>query len=250
MSIEFFKYHGLGNDFLLLYEQEVDSNLARSLCDRHEGVGADGVIQIRKSDHVDFDIFVYNADGSLAEVSGNGLRCVGKFLYDREIHRDSILRIEAGGEVKVLELTLSDGKVASVRADMGIGIDQGDVELFGRKWKKISTGNPHAVTFVEDIDSAPVADLGPMVEHHPEFPNRTNVEFVMPEGDLLHVRFWERGVGITLASGTGACAAAVAAGLRRCTVRTLGGDLTIERDEEDRLHMTGPATFVFEGRMP
>lgn len=249
MGLEFSKYHGLRNDFLLVFEQEVTPQLARWMCDRFAGVGADGVIQISRSTVADFSFSLLNADGSPAEVSGNGLRCVGKFLYDRGLHSDSTIKVEAGGEIKVLELEIRDGQVESVRADMGIPREEGEIELFGLNWKKISTGNPHAVTFVDDIASAPVTEVGPQVETHPEFPNRTNVEFVQPDGEVLHVRFWERGVGVTNSSGTGSCAAAVAGGMPKTIVRTLGGDLLIERGEDGRLFMSGPAEHVFDGRI-
>lgn len=247
---EFSKYEGLGNDFLLVFEQEMTADLARRMCDRHRGVGADGVIVIARSDAADFSFLLYNADGSIAEVSGNGLRCVGKFLYERGHHRDTTLKVEAGGSIKVLELAVEGGKVASVRADMGLPTEEGDIELHGRVWKRVYTGNPHAVTFVDDIEKAPVEELGPKVESDPAFPNRTNVEFVQVDGDVLHVRFWERGVGVTMASGTGSCAATVAAGLGRATVRTLGGELLIEIDDAGRVFMSGPARHVFDGRMP
>lgn len=250
MGVEFSKYHGLANDFLLVYEQDVTPDLARLLCNRYTGVGADGVIRISRSDSADFSFVLFNADGSIAEVSGNGLRCVGKYLYERGIHTETTIKVEAAGEVKVLDLDVSGGLVRSVRVDMGMPVEEGEVELFGRRWRKVSIGNPHAVTFVDDITGAPVEDLGPQVENHPHFPNRTNVEFVQVEGDLLHVRFWERGVGVTNASGTGSCAAAVASGQAVVTVRSPGGDLRIERDEGGRLFMTGPAEHVFDGRLP
>lgn len=249
MSLEFSKYHGLGNDFLLVFEQEVTPELAIAMCDRNFGVGADGVIKITRSERADFSFLLFNADGSIAEVSGNGLRCVGKFLYERGLHPDTTIKVEAGGEVKVLELSVEDGVVTGIRADMGAPVEQGEITLHGAVWKRISTGNPHAVTFVDDIDAAPVTTLGPLIERDAAFPDRTNVEFIKVEGDVVHARFWERGVGVTLASGTGSCASLVASGLRRATVRTLGGDLLIEWDPSGRLFMTGPAEHVFDGRL-
>lgn len=250
MTLEFSKYHGLGNDFLIVYQQQVTPELARHLCDRYRGVGADGVIVLNPSETADFSFVLYNADGSTAEVSGNGLRCVGKYLYEKGLHPDQAIKVEAAGDIKVLELEVSGGKVVAVRADMGTPEEEGEVELFGLTWKLVSTGNPHAVTFLDDIETAPVTEIGPQVENHPRFPNRTNVEFVQSEGDLIHVRFWERGVGVTNSSGTGSCAAAVANGRPRTTVRTLGGDLVIERDADGRLFMTGPAEYVFDGQLP
>lgn len=249
LTLEFSKYHGLSNDFLLVYEQEVDGDLARSMCERYTGVGADGVIVIKRSTSADFTFALFNADGGVAEVSGNGLRCVGKFLYEKGLHDSPILNIEAAGEVKVLELDIQEGAVMSVRADMGLPKEEGEVELHGLVWKLINTGNPHAVTVVEDIDAAPVSTLGPLIENDPMFPDRTNVEFIHVVGDVVHARFWERGVGVTMASGTGSCASLVASGLKRGTVRTLGGDLSIELDPTGRLFMSGPAVHVFDGRL-
>lgn len=249
MTLEFSKYHGLGNDFLIVYEQEVSTPLAMYMCHRNYGVGADGVIVVEKSSAADFSFRLLQPDGSEAEVSGNGLRCLGKFLYEKGHHRDTTIKIEAGGEIKVLDLILDGGRVSGVRADMGVPVIGGEVELHGRNWKKINTGNPHAVTIVDDVETAPVTELGPLIEADPHFPNRTNVEFIKVEGDVVQARFWERGVGVTLASGTGSCASLVASGLRRATVRTPGGDLEIEWDDADRLQMTGPAVHVFDGRL-
>jgi diaminopimelate epimerase len=248
LKIEFAKYHGLGNDFILVYEQPVDARAAIEMCHRNLGVGGDGVIVIGPSELADFSFLLYNADGGVAEVSGNGLRCVGKFLYDRGHHTDTTVTVEAGGQVKVLELTVEDGVVTSVRADMGMPVEEEDIELHGRVWKRTITGNPHATTFVDDIEAAPVTELGPLIEHDPAFPNRTNVEFAKVEADVIHARFWERGVGVTQSSGTGSSACLVASGLRRATVRTPGGDLLIEREPDGRLFMTGPAVHVFDGR--
>lgn len=248
MTIEFSKYHGLGNDFILVYEQPMDPATAIAMCDRNLGVGGDGVIVIGPSELADFSFLLYNADGGIAEVSGNGLRCVGKFLYDNGHHRDTTVTVEAGGQVKVLELTVEGGVVTSVRADMGIPEVLGDITLHGRVWKRTVTGNPHATTFVDDIDAVPVTELGPLVEHDPAFPNRTNVEFAQVQDDVIHARFWERGVGVTQSSGTGSSACLVASGLSRATVRTPGGDLFVEREPNGRLFMTGPAVHVFDGR--
>lgn len=249
MPIEFSKYHGLGNDFLLVYKQHMDAPAAAKILDRHYGVGADGLIHINPSEAADFSFVLYQPDGSVAEVSGNGLRCVGKFLYEKNITDQTSIKIEAAGQLKLLELSVENGIVTGVRADMGLAVDEGRVELHGRVWRKINTGNPHAVTIVDDIQAAPVDELGPLIENDPHFPNRTNVEFIMVEPPVVHARFWERGVGPTLASGTGSCASLVASGLAEATVRTLGGDLHIQLDEQNRLFMTGPAEHVFDGRV-
>lgn len=248
MSIEFSKYHGLGNDFILVFEQELDPGRAVALCDRNRGVGGDGVIQIAPSTTADFSFLLYNADGGIAEVSGNGLRCVGKFLYDRGHTSSTTVSVEAAGEVKWLELLVESGAVTSVRADMGVPVVLDDIELHGRRWKRTITGNPHATTFMDDIEDAPLLELGPLIEHDPAFPDRTNVEFAQVEGDVIHARFWERGVGVTQSSGTGSSACLVASGLPKAIVRTPGGDLQIERNDEGRLFMTGPAVHVFDGR--
>lgn len=248
MTIEFSKYHGLGNDFILVFRQPMDGPTAIAMCDRNLGVGGDGVILIGPSDTADFSFLLYNADGGIAEVSGNGLRCVGKFLYDKGHHTGTRVTVEAAGQVKVLDLTVEDGAVVSVRADIGIPVEEPDIELHGRIWKRTITGNPHATTFVDDIDAAPVTTLGPLMENDPAFPNRTNVEFAKVQGDVIHARFWERGVGVTQSSGTGSSACLVASGLPRATVRTPGGDLLISKEPDGRLFMTGPAVHVFDGR--
>ncbi|MGH7426074.1 MAG: diaminopimelate epimerase, partial [Candidatus Methylomirabilales bacterium] len=192
----------------------------------------------------------YNADGGLAEVSGNGLRCLGKFLYEKGHHLSRHLTIEAGGETKALELHGEGMTVEVVRVDMGVPLDEGEIVLHGRTWRLVSLGNPHAVTFVEDLEGAPVAELGPLVERDPTFPNRTNVEFARVEGDVVGVRFWERGVGVTLSSGSGSCAAVAAAGLTRASVRTPGGELLVERNGRGHMFLSGPAAHVFDGTIP
>jgi diaminopimelate epimerase len=248
MNLQFSKYQGCGNDFLLVHGGDMTAGLARAMCDRHFGVGADGVIVIGDSDVADFSFLLYNADGGIAELSGNGLRCVGAFLHERGLHCSTTLTVEAAGQVKTLDLVVNGGMVAGVRVDMGVPSEGDEVELHGLKWRLVTTGNPHAVTLVDRIEDAPVTEIGPLVENDPRFPNRTNVEFVHVAGrDTLDVRFWERGVGVTLASGTGSCASLVASGLRSATVRTLGGDLLVERREDGGLTMTGPAEHVFDG---
>jgi diaminopimelate epimerase len=247
VGIEFSKYHGLGNDFILVFEQPLDAKVARQMCDRNLGVGADGVILITRGERADFSFLLYNADGGIAEVSGNGLRCVGKYLYDRGLHPATTLTLEAAGQIKTLELTVADGVTTAVRADMGVPQRLGPIELQGRVWIRVLTGNPHAVTFIDDLNTAPVTELGPLIENDPAFPDRTNVEFARVEGKVVHARFWERGVGVTQASGTGASACVVAAELAEATVRMPGGELLIEQID-GRLYMTGPAAHVFDWR--
>lgn len=247
MRVDFSKYQGLGNDFLLVFEQEVNAAIAQRMCDRHFGIGADGVIEIGRSSAADFSFKLFNADGSIAEISGNGLRCVGKFVNDKKLHSGESVKIEAAGEVRLLDLISTDGVVVAVKAEMGVARHEGEINLQGLVWRRVNTGNPHAVTFVDDIDSAPTETVGPLVEIDRAFPARTNVEFVEIRGNELFVRFWERGVGVTLASGSGSCAAVVASGLPAATVHTLGGDLFIENAASGALVMTGPAAFVFDG---
>lgn len=251
--IEFSKYHGLGNDFIIVFVEDVTPELARFACDRHFGIGADGIIRLvpSSSPDIDFHFRLYNPDGGLAEVSGNGLRCVGKFLHEAGLWAQTGVRVECGGEVKVVEILVADRQVASVRVDMGVPQLQGTVDLFDRTWHKVTTGNPHAVTIVDDLAAVPILEVGPQVETHEHFPNRTNVEFVQLDGDdAISVRFWERGVGVTLASGSGSTASVVAAGLERATVRTLGGDLVVERGEDGHMYQTGPAAHVYDGALP
>jgi len=247
MRVDFSKYQGLGNDFLLVFEQEVNAAIAQRMCDRHFGIGADGVIEIGRSSAADFSFKLFNADGSIAEISGNGLRCVGKFVNDKKLHSGESVKIEAAGEVRLLDLISTDGVVVAVKAEMGVARHEGEINLQGLVWRRVNTGNPHAVTFVDDIERAPTETVGPLVEIDRAFPARTNVEFVEIRGNELFVRFWERGVGVTLASGSGSCAAVVASGLPAATVHTLGGDLFIENAASGALVMTGPAAFVFDG---
>lgn len=250
--LEFSKYQGLGNDFILVFVEDVTPELARFMCDRHFGIGADGVIRVLPASNPDFDFHfrLFNADGGTAEVSGNGVRCVARFLHEAGLWAQPTVRIEAGGQVKVAEITVSGG-VADVRVDMGVPERLGSVELFERTWHKVATGNPHAVTIVEDIELAPVAELGPLMEVHEHFPNRTNVEFVAVDGpEEISVRFWERGVGPTLASGSGSSAAVVAAGLEKATVKTLGGNLVVELGADGHVYQSGPAVHVFDGALP
>ncbi len=251
--LEFSKYEGLGNDFIVIFVEDMTPELARFMCDRHFGIGADGVIRILPASNPDYDFHfrLFNADGGPAEVSGNGLRCVGRFLHEAGLWSQPRVKVETGGQVKVIEVSVSGGEVAEVRVDMGVPEQQGTVELFGRTWHKVVTGNPHAVTIVDDIESAPVTELGPQVETHESFPNRTNVEFCKIEGpDAVSVRFWERGVGLTLASGSGSTAAVAVAGLDKATVRTLGGDLLVEKGPDGHFYQSGPARHIFDGALP
>ena len=275
--MKFTKMQGLGNDFVMvdgfaesLIEAELPG-LARRICDRHFGVGGDGLILALPSEKADFRMRLINSDGSEAEHCGNGIRCVAKLVYDLG-HTDNVrITVETVGRINVLELTAENGRVNRVRVDMGkpvlrradipmAGEPDGEaiefpIEVDGRSlaFTCVSMGNPHAVTFVENVSQFPVTHLGPMVENHPAFPRRTNTEFIEVLGrNELKMRVWERGAGETLACGTGACASLVAAVLtgradRRAVVHLPGGDLEIEWADNDRIYMTGPAVTVFEG---
>jgi diaminopimelate epimerase len=275
--VNFTKMHGLGNDFVMVdgleehLEEAALPDLARRVCDRHFGVGADGLILALPSDLADFRMRLINADGSEAEHCGNGIRCVAKLVYDRgHTHADRIT-VETVGRINTLDLSTSGGRVESVRVDMaepvfarsripmtgpegGEAVDE-PLEVEGRTlaFTCVSMGNPHAVTFVEDPEAFPVETLGPKIEHHAVFPRRTNVEFIQVlAANELKMRVWERGAGETLACGTGACAAVVAGARtgragRRAVVHLRGGDLHIEWADDNHVYMTGPATTVFGG---
>ncbi len=273
-DLAFAKYHGTGNDFVMIEDVAdrlmVDGDLARRLCDRRFGVGADGVIRVAPGGDSDFFMDHRNADGTLAQMCGNGIRCLGKLVFDRGLTAKTEITVGTRSGVKQLSLHVASGFVDSVTVGMGpasfargalpmLG-DAEDAfigepfEVGGRSFKAtaLSMGNPHLVLFVEeDPDDLDVGKLGPIVEHHEMFPEKTNVEFVAVQGDDVKVRVWERGVGETMACGTGACAALVAAneaGLApaRANVLFPGGALVVERGE-DQVMLTGPAVRVFEG---
>jgi diaminopimelate epimerase len=248
--MEFSKYEGTGNDFIVVFDEEVTPELAIKMCHRNFGVGADGVIVLKPSEVADFSFVLFNADGSLGEVSGNGLRCVGKFLHDKGHSTATSIKVDAGGEIKVLDLIKQDDAVTQVRVDMGIPADKGHLQMNGQTWHQIDTGNPHVVTMVDDPQEVSVAEIGEAMEHDPVFPDRTNVHFIKVEGDRIKARFWERGVGETLACGTGSVASLIASGLDSATVVSKGGDLLVEKDPSGRVFLTGPAKHVFDGRLP
>lgn len=263
------KMHGIGNDYVfadcIKEKMENPAELAVRISDRHFGVGSDGLILICPSERADYEMRVYNADGSYARMCGNGIRCVGKYLYDNGYVRGDTVAIESGGSVKRLRLLIENGICTGAQVDMGkpespgiagrrdahavlkIGAEQHRLTL-------VSVGNPHAVEFVEDTDSVALEQLGPLIEHHELFPDRTNVEFVQCiDAHTIKMRVWERGSGETFACGTGAVASAVASILDgRCeageiTVHLKGGDLRIAWDGKDGpAFMEGPASYVFE----
>lgn len=275
--IEFAKYHGLGNDFILIdnrhqTEPIVTSSEAIQLCDRHFGIGADGVIFVLPGDDAEYAMRIFNADGSEPEMCGNGIRCLAEFIAylegSEQAGRSYRLQTLAGVITPRLE-----GK-GQVTVDMGMPqllaseipttlspaqekVIEKHLNVAGRDWSVtcVSMGNPHCITFVEDAESIKLAELGPQFENHPAFPKRINTEFIqVVRPDYLKMRVWERGAGATLACGTGACAAVVAGVLAKrshslCTVELPGGCLQIRWSEADgRVYMTGPAQRVFTGR--
>ena len=277
--MRFTKMHGIGNDYVYLdcvrnAPPADPAALSRAVSDRHFGIGSDGLILIGPSERADARMRMFNADGSESEMCGNGLRCVAKFVYDHGIARKPRLAIETGRGVLSVDLEVTNDKVSRVRVNMGKPILQssdiptklpgdppvnapltiGD-ETFAVTC--VSMGNPHAVAFLPDVAAFPLEVVGPKVEHHPMFPRRVNAHFVQVHSpNEVTMRTWERGSGITLACGTGACAVCVAGVLTGMTARKLlahlpGGDLELEWNEADNnVYMTGPAAEVFTGEWP
>lgn len=273
--MKFTKMHGLGNDYVYVncFEEKIDNPpaVARFVSDRHFGIGSDGLIMINPSKTADFEMEMYNADGSRGEMCGNGIRCVAKYVYDYGLTDKTQISVETLGGIKYLDLTVEDGKVSLVKVDMGKPELEADlipiisereqvidepIEVDGKEYHMtgVSMGNPHAVIYVEDVKGLDLEKIGPKFENHERFPKRINTEFVhCIDRQTVEMRVWERGSGETLACGTGACAVAVSSILNnltdtQVTVKLLGGDLQIEWDrEKDRVFMTGPATVVFDG---
>ena len=257
----FTKMHGLGNDYLYVYGAvpEDIAQLSRELSQRHFGAGSDGMIYISPSDIADFKMRIFNADGSEAKMCGNGIRCVGKYVYDKGYTDKTHLKIETLSGIKYLDLQPVGGKVKTVAVHMGAAVPEKDraLELDGIQvcCTPVSVGNPHAVIFVDDIETAPLTELGPRLAHHEAFPDGVNVEFVQVlSKNELRMRVWERGSGVTMACGTGACASAMAAVVKgQCSydapiyVRLDGGTLNIQIAPDNTVTMTGPAETVYEG---
>ena len=277
MPIPFTKMHGIGNDYIYVdcFRNPMPhdpAGLSRRISDRHCGVGGDGLILICPSDKADARMRMFNADGSEAEMCGNGIRCVAKYVYDHGLIRKPTITVETGRGVLTLDLEVAAGSVQQVKVDMGEPILDGrlipttlpgnppmNVTLPGHNLAVtcVSMGNPHCVIFVEEITDLLVHGTGPKVEVDPAFPRRTNVEFVrVNRPDDVTMRVWERGSGETMACGTGACAVAVASALtgrtqRRIAAHLRGGDLQLHWSESDNhVYMTGPATEVFHGTWP
>lgn len=260
--MKFTKMHGLGNDYLYVYSEtdpENPSALSMKLSDRHFGPGSDGMIWILPSQIADFRMRIFNADGSEAKMCGNGIRCVGKYVFEKGYTHKTLLTVETLSGIKKLKLFEENGKIVRVSVEMGKA-EAGSPATLTVKGEKVtytpvSVGNPHAVIFTEDAEKAPLEVLGPAIEHHSAFPGGVNVEFVQKiDEHTLRMRVWERGSGITMACGTGACASAAAAvnaemfpeGSDVC-VRLDGGDLLIRVSKNGEIVMTGPAETIYEG---
>ncbi len=282
--MKFTKMHGIGNDYVYVncFEEMVrePSRVAELVSSRHFGIGSDGLILIKPSETADFCMEMYNADGSPGSMCGNGIRCVAKYVYDHGMTNMTRIRIETGAGIKTLELSVQEGKVSMVTVDMGAPVLTSNgaasslacrdrealtpeqiwesITVGGNTYEMIciSVGNPHAVVFVEDTDSFPVEQIGPLFENHPRFPDRVNTEFIqVVDQGMLKMRVWERGSGETMACGTGATASAAAAMLagyvhQETQVKLLGGSLSIAWDPATgHMMMTGPATEVFTGEI-
>lgn len=279
--MKFTKMHGCGNDYIYVngasekISQEEKPDFVCRVSDRHFGIGGDGVIFINPSDEADFEMEMYNADGSRAEMCGNGIRCVAKYVYDKGLTDKTDISVISCGKIKYLQLFLKNGKVDTVRVNMGAPeltpaqipviaqtgkekiIDE-PITVQGKEYKMtcVSMGNPHAVIFMDNVTDLEIEKIGPFFENHERFPNRTNTEFVkVIDRKTVQMRVWERGTGETLACGTGCCATVVSCILNgltddTVTVKLLGGELEITWDRESNLvYMTGPATTVFDGEL-
>ena len=275
--IKFTKMQGLGNDYVYMdaihQNIEEESSLAQFVSNRNFGIGSDGLILICQSDVADFKMRMFNSDGSEAEMCGNGIRCVGKFVYDKVLTKKTEVTIETLAGIKTLELNVKEGRVETVKVDMGepilepkeIPVIANEKPVKNLKLKAedknfnftcVSMGNPHAITIVENVKDFDVEKYGKVLEVDKVFPNKTNVEFIeIIDKNNIKMRVWERGAGETLACGTGACASVVACALNDLTehkvnVELLGGMLEIEWSKEDNhVYMTGPAVTVFEGEL-
>jgi diaminopimelate epimerase len=274
-TLHFAKLHGTANDFIYVDAREGfpgdPAALAARLCDRRRGIGGDGLILVLGSERADCRMLILNADGSRAEMCGNGIRGLAKFVRDRGLVTADPLRVETDAGVKTIRSELADGRVARVSVDMGAPVWDGraipvdadgevierPLDVGGRRWSVtcVSMGNPHCVVFVDDVAGLPLAEIGPAFERHPFFPRRVNTEFVRVAGPArLEMRVWERGAGETLSCGTGACAVGVAAArtgraARRVVVALPGGELEIDWRQDDRVLMTGDAVEVFDGQV-
>lgn len=275
--MEFVKMEGCGNDYVYVngFNTKIDNpnELSKIVSDRHFGIGSDGLIVINPSEVADFKMSMYNADGSEGKMCGNGIRCVAKYVYDYKMIDKEVITVETLAGIKTLKLNVENGKVKTVRVNMGSPIiNAKDVPVISDKEKVInepvvidgkeygitcvSMGNPHAITFVDDTDSLKIEKIGPGFEKNEIFPDRVNTEFIqIIDRKTIKMRVWERGSGETLACGTGACASVVACVLNnltdnKVTVKLLGGDLEIKYEtDENTVYMTGPARIAFTGNI-
>lgn len=275
--MRFTKMQGLGNDYVYVncFEEKIEnpSEVAIKVSNRNFGIGSDGLIMINPSKVADFEMEMYNADGSRGEMCGNGIRCVGKYVYDYGLTDKTSISVETLGGIKYLSFDVQDGKVKSVKVNMGspklsakeipIAADEekvidAPIIVDGKEYRMtgVSMGNPHTVVYIDDVQGLDIETIGPSFENHERFPKRINTEFArVIDRNTVEMRVWERGSGETLACGTGACAVAVASILNgltedKVTVKLLGGDLQIEWDrEKDTVYMTGPAEVSFEGEI-
>lgn len=277
--MKFTKMQGIGNDYVYVdcFQETVNnpSAVAKFVSDRHFGIGSDGLILVKPSDVADCEMDMYNLDGSQGAMCGNGIRCVAKFAYDKGIINKKNISVATKSGIKYLDLTVKNGKVSSVKVNMGSPILNArtipvvspreqvinePLDVNGETYHitAVSMGNPHAIVYMDDVDGLDIARIGPLFENHINFPDRINTEFVkVIDRHTLQMRVWERGSGETLACGTGACAVAVASTLNGLvdedvpiTVKLLGGDLEILWNRQENLvYMTGPATTVFEGEI-
>jgi len=275
--MKFTKMQGLGNDYVYVncFEEKIEnpSEVAIKVSNRNFGIGSDGLIMINPSKVADFEMEMYNADGSRGEMCGNGIRCVGKYVYDYGLTNKTSISVETLGGIKYLDFTIENGKVKLVKVDMGSPelvpanipiVADGDsvidapIEVDGIEYRMtgVSMGNPHTVIYIDDVQGLEIEKIGPKFENHDRFPKRINTEFAkVIDRNTVEMRVWERGSGETLACGTGACAVAVASILNgltedKVTVRLLGGDLQVEWDRDtNKVYMTGPAEVSFEGEI-
>ncbi|MTI84610.1 MAG: diaminopimelate epimerase [Firmicutes bacterium] len=276
--MHFTKVHGLGNDFVMVDAESEElpgnlSKLAQAVCDRHFGIGADGLVLIWPTDEADIRMQILNSDGSEAEMCGNAIRCVSKYIYEKGIIKKEQIKVETKAGIMVPEVSVQNGVVAAVKVDMGEPkLDRKEIPMLGSagmvigenlkvgehnfKVTAVSMGNPHVVIFVVDVDEVPISHWGPRIENHNIFPNKTNVEFVQVlNRSEVRMQVWERGAGPTMACGTGACATAVAAHLngfteKQVSVHLASGSLDIEWSENNHVYMTGPAEEIFSGDYP
>lgn len=275
--MKFTKMQGIGNDYVYVncFQEKVENpgEVAKMVSDRHFGIGSDGLILIKPSDVADFEMDMYNSDGSRGAMCGNGIRCVAKYVYDYGLTHKTSITVNTASGIKYLDLTIENGKAVQIRVNMGTPIlEASKIPVISEKEKVIdepivagnkeyritavSMGNPHAVTYIDDVKELDIEKIGPQFEHHSIFPDRVNTEFVkVLDRNTVEMRVWERGSGETLACGTGACAVAVASILNgytedEVTVKLLGGDLKIYWDRKENLvYMTGPAEVVFDGEI-